>query len=177
MSIISRIRNFIKREKNSIAYWKEKGAIIGEDCIINASAEFGTEPYLIKIGDHVRINKGVEFVTHDGGVWVLRKASLKEHKEKLDIFGNITVGSNVHIGTNATIMPNVKIGNNCIIGCGAVVTKDVPDNSIVGGVPARIIEDIQEYEEKHKNDFMLTKGLPEKETKELLLKKYKDDLK
>ena len=50
MSIIFRIWNYIKRERNSIAYWKKKGAIIGEDCIINSSAEFGTEAYLIKIG-------------------------------------------------------------------------------------------------------------------------------
>ena len=69
-------------------------------------------------------------------------------------------------------MPGVTIGNNCIIGCGAIVTKDVPDNSIVGGVPARFIESISEYYEKHKSDCDYTKQLNSKEKRNYLVKKY-----
>ena len=51
----------------------------------------------------------------------------------------VTIGDDVWIGTRAIILPGVTIGNGVIIGAGAVVTKDVPDYAIVGGVPARVI--------------------------------------
>jgi acetyltransferase-like isoleucine patch superfamily enzyme len=156
-----------KIRRNPAKYWRSKGVIIGEMCEIYASASFGSEPYLITLGNHVRINAGVNFVTHDGGVWVLRE--LYEELKDIDMFGKIHVGNNVHIGTNALIMPGVTIGNNCIIGCGAIVTKDVPDNSIAVGVPARVIESVEEYKEKHLKDFERTKMLSRAE-KEVYLK-------
>ncbi len=54
--------------------------------------------------------------------------------------GSTTIGSDVWIGDNAILLPNVKIGNGVIIGAGSIVTKDVPDYSIVGGNPAKIIK-------------------------------------
>lgn len=105
----------------------------------------------------MRINSGVQHVTHDGGVWVLRW--LYEEMRQADLFGTIVIGDNVHIGTNAIIMPGVTIGNNCVIGCGAIVTKDIPDYSIAVGVPAVVIETLKEYKEKHIHDFDHTKGL------------------
>ena len=117
---------------------------MGKNCEIFPDVEFGSEPYLIEIGDNVRITNGVRFVTHDGGVWVLRNLGIKN----IDVFGKIIIGNNVHIGWNAIIMPNVRIGNNCVIGAGAVVTHNIPDNSIAVGVPARVIESIAEYQNK-----------------------------
>ena len=160
----------IKKHKNPIKYWREKGVKIGDRCEIYTSASFGSEPYLIKIGDHVRINSGVSFVTHDGGVWVLR--NMKEEYRDIDMFGKIVVGDNVHIGTNSIIMPGVTIGNNCIIGCGAIVTKDIPDNSIAVGVPARVIKTIEEYETAHCDDFEHTKMMSSEEKRAYLEKKY-----
>ena len=49
------------------------------------------------------------------------------------------IGDDVWIGTNVIILPGVNIGSHCIIGAGAVVTKDVPDYAVVGGVPAKVI--------------------------------------
>jgi serine acetyltransferase len=60
-------------------------------------------------------------------------------------------------------MPGVSIGNNCIIGCGAIVTKSIPDNSVAVGVPARVIESIEEYEVKNADKFMYTKGMSREE--------------
>lgn len=117
------------------SYLKKKGVKIGENCEIYKSALFGSEPYLIEIGNHVRINSGVNFVTHDGGYWVLRDehAGFGSEFKNADKFGKIVVEDNVHIGTNAIIMPGVTIGENSVIACGAVVTHDVTRNSIWGG--------------------------------------------
>lgn len=52
----------------------------------------------------------------------------------------ITIGDNAWIGANATICPGVTLGNNVVVGAGAVVTKDFPDNVVIGGVPAKIIK-------------------------------------
>ncbi len=159
-----------KRHRDPINYWRSKGVSIGERCEIYSSASFGSEPYLISLGDHVRINSGVNFVTHDGGVWVLRECY--DDLKDIDLFGKISVGNNVHIGTNALIMPGVTIGNNCIVGCGAIVTKNIPDNSIAVGIPARVIETIDEYKEKHINQFDFTKQLSRTEKENYLKKKF-----
>ena len=69
--------------------------------------------------------------------------------DRLDVFGQISIGDNSTIGWNAIIMPNVKIGKNCVIGTGAVVTHDIEDNCVVAGVPARVIESTDDYYKKH----------------------------
>ena len=63
-------------------------------------------------------------------------------RKHLGIAKPVTIGNDVWIGGNVTILPGVKIGNNVVVAAGAVVTKDVPDNVVVGGVPARIIKEI-----------------------------------
>lgn len=152
-------------EKKNLSRGGEK---LGVDCEIYPDVEFGSEPYMITIGNHVRITNGVRFVTHDGGVWVLRNLGL----ENADIFGKIEIGDNVHIGWNAIIMPNVSIGNNCVIGAGAVVTKSIPDNSVAVGVPAKVIESIDEYYAKAQNKCVYTKTLSWEKKKDYLIKKY-----
>ncbi len=169
---IDKIIQGIKRRRNYIQWLRERGMHIGENCDIHKTAYIGSESYLISIGNHVRINMGVQFVTHDGGTWVLREYLKSDNKSDIDLFGKISVGNNVHIGSHAIIMPGVVIGSNCIIGCGAIVTKDIPDNSIVVGVPARIIETIDEYYEKHWLDFDHTKNMTNCKKKEYLVNKY-----
>ena len=67
MRIIKTIIEKRKRTANTIEFWRDKGAKIGRNCFIHPSANLSSEPYLIEIGDHVRINTGVIIVTHDGG--------------------------------------------------------------------------------------------------------------
>lgn len=154
---------------------RKKGVTIGEDCEIYTSASFGSEPYLIEIGNHVRINGGVELVTHDGGYWILRDelAGYKNKFKNADKFGRIIIKDNVHVGTNAIIMPGVTVGRNVVIACGAVVTHDIPDNSIVGGIPARIIESLDEYASKAELKCMYTKKYSYEEKKKYLLNNLK----
>ena len=62
--------------------------------------------------------------------------------------GLITIGDNVFIGSNSTILYDVTIGNNVIIGAGSVVTKDIPDGVVAAGVPARVIGKFDDYRMK-----------------------------
>ena len=165
---INKIKFILFNQEQYIDYLRGLGVQIGENCEIYKNTLFGSEPYLIKLGNHVRVTSGVKFITHDGGVWVLRELY---NDDTIDLFGQITVGNNVHIGMNSIIMPGVTIGNNVIVGCGAVVTKDIPDNQIWGGVPAKYIKDISDYYEKHRDDFDYTKQLNKHEKKEYLFKK------
>lgn len=124
-----RIR-FKRNSDERIIMLRKAGVQIGENCEIYDGINWGSEPYLISIGNQVRITKGVTFVTHDGGVWVLR--NLKK-RQNIDLVRPIKIGNNVHIGVNAIIMPGVTIGDNCVVGCGAVVTKNIPSGEIWGG--------------------------------------------
>lgn len=76
-------------------YLRKKGVSIGEDCQIYKNVKFGTEPYLISIGNHVRLTDNVRFITHDGAVWVLRKLY---NDNSLDIVKPITIKDNVFVG-------------------------------------------------------------------------------
>lgn len=110
------------------------------------------EPNNIFIHNNVNIATNVYFYDHDVIHHMLN--NIKECKDKLN--GNkykyqkykIEIMNNVFVGANSIIMGNVTIGNNCIVAAGSVVTKDVPDNSIVAGNPARIIGSFDQYVSK-----------------------------
>ncbi len=168
---IRKIRMILANNNQYIELLRADGVNIGNNCEIQKDVVFGSEPFLISIGNNVRITSGVKFITHDGGLWVPRRLGYVD--ERADRFGRISIGNNVNIGWNVIVMPGVVIGNNCVIGAGAVVTKDVPNNSVVIGVPARVIETIEEYAEKNKDRIVLTKGMNKEKKKEYLLTKYK----
>lgn len=157
-------------KKSNVQEFIENGGLLGSDCEIHSTVFFGSEPYLITIGNKVRITDGVRFLTHDGGLWVLR--NLKSDMKDADYFARIKIEDNVHIGWNSIIMPGVTIGENSIIGCGAIVTKSIPKNSVAVGIPARVIESIDEYYEKKKDSCVMTKHFSSEEKKLALLNEY-----
>lgn len=167
--VCQRVRLLLANQQQYIDILREKGVQIGENCEIYKGVFWGSEPYLISIGNHVRITKDVKFITHDGGVWIFRE---REAPDK-DLIGRIRVGDNVHIGMNSIIMPGVTIGNNVVVGCGAVVTKDIPDNVIVAGVPAKVIKTSDAYLQKVLEKGIDTKHLDFEEKKDYLMGLYR----
>ncbi|MGL4862406.1 MAG: acyltransferase [Cetobacterium sp.] len=151
--------------------WRYKKIIkelkIGKNCrILTNYSNFGSEPYLVKIGDNCTITSGVKFLTHDGSLDVIFKyKNLKREEKNLkyDKLGTIIVGNNVFIGINSIIMPGVEIGDNVIIGAGSVVTKNIVSKTVVAGVPARKIYELDEYIEKIKNNLFLINHKNKKE--------------
>ncbi|WP_277012813.1 acyltransferase [Flavobacterium lindanitolerans] len=143
-------------------YARYIGVKIGKNCSI-ATRNFGSEPYLIEIGNNVQITNDVKFFCH-GAAWVFR-----EKDPKFDFFGKIKIGNNVYIGNNALIMAGVTIGNNVIIAAGSVVTKSVGDNSIVGGNPAKILGNVDDLEKRMAGYNVETKGLSYEDKKRRLL--------
>lgn len=104
----------------------------------------------VRMGDNVWIGPDALICTVNHP---LDPAGRRKH---LGIAKPITIGNDVWIGGKATILPGVTIGNNVVVAAGAVVTKDVPDNTLVGGVPAKVIKKIpdnvgEEDEESSEN--------------------------
>lgn len=124
-------------------YRKYQHVTIGKNARFTGKISFGTEPFLITIGEHVTLAHNVTFHTHDGGIWIFR-----DKYPNINVYGKITIGNNVFIGTNVIILPNVHIGDNVIIGAGSIVTKSIASNLVVAGNPARVIKSVDQYEEK-----------------------------
>jgi acetyltransferase-like isoleucine patch superfamily enzyme len=151
---------------------KALGVKIGSGCRIY-STSFSTEPFLIEIGDHVTITNNVRFITHDGGVWVFRNEN-----PNIELFGKIKIGNNVFIGLNSIILFNTEIGDNTIVAAGSVVKGKIEKNSVIGGVPARIITTIEEYFNKNIPNFTYYKSLTPEQKKQAILSHLKSqDLK
>ncbi|GAA0361226.1 maltose O-acetyltransferase [Bacillus horti] len=92
----------------------------------------------VTIGDHCMLAPGVHIYTATHPLDPIVRASGAEYGKP------VTIGNYVWIGGRAVINPGVTIGNNVVIASGAVVTKDVPDNVVVGGNPARVIKEIKQ---------------------------------
>lgn len=174
MNIIEKIRIRRASPSHRADLLKKHGLDVGEKCEIYPNVSFGTEPYLIHIGNNVRIISDCKLITHDGTIWVLRNLL---NNPKLDCFGEIHIGNNVVIGIGSTILPGVKIGNNCVIGAHSIVTKNIPDNSVAVGSPARVIESLDEYITKMLPKTVETRGMPQNEKREYLKKYFKDQAK
>ena len=167
-----RIYRFWLKETRPIAYARHMGVRVGKGCKIVSlgRSTFGSEPYLIELGDHVEIAGEVCFLTNDGGAWVFRDS----HPD-LDVVAPVKVGNNVFIGRRATILPGTVIGDNCVIGAGAVVKGTLEPNGVYAGVPARRIRDLESYREILLARDLGCKCMGYTDKKRFLLKKFRGE--
>ena len=91
----------------------------------------------VRFGDHCMLGPGVQIYTAIHPLNPTERNSGEEYAKP------ITFGNNVWIGGSAIVNPGVRVGNNVVIASGAVVTKDVPDNVVVGGNPAKVIKQVE----------------------------------
>ena len=159
-----RLRKFLNEEKDLTDYIKN-GMKIGEGCSIQPGVVFDySHCNLITIVNHVTIAPQAYLLAHDAST-----------KRKLGYtkIGIINIKDNVFIGARALILPGVTIGENSIVGAGAVVSRDVPKNSIVVGNPARIIGNVDGFIERNRillensptfpSEYTIASGLMNKE--------------
>lgn len=151
------------------------GLVLGKDVHLISYSNFGSEPYLIKIGDNTTISFDCAFVNHDAAAAVIGR--LPGENPQTGLFGPIIIGNNCFIGCRTTILANVHIGDNVIIGAGSVVNRDIPSNVVAAGVPCKIICTLDEYKDKHKDEFMYVNLFPYEEKKLYLLKEFGEELK
>ncbi|XUB37738.1 hypothetical protein IGI41_002758 [Enterococcus sp. DIV0876] len=110
-----------------------KNITLGKNVFINAGCQFQDQGG-IDIGDDTLIGHNVVLATLNHGI---------DPKERKSLYpASIKIGKNVWIGAHATILPGVTIGENAVIAAGAVVQKDVAKNTVVGGVPAKLLKKI-----------------------------------
>ena len=147
-SILRKTAYGYKAESSSyIEHLRSIGMKIGSDCIIYVPTKTLIDeqyPWMITIGNHVRITEGVKILTHDYAWSVLKT----EKGAILGASGTVKIGDNVFIGMNTVITRNVEIGNNVIIGAGSLVNHDIPDNCVAAGNPCRVIMNLEDYYKK-----------------------------
>ena len=131
-------------------YIKEHGIFreIGNGCTI-MERKIPLYPNLISIGNNVHLASKVFLIPHDAIHLCLNGVGDTSVKEKI---GCIEIGNNVFIGSNTIVLYDVKIGSNVVIGAGSLVNKDIPDNSVAVGVPAKVIGTFENLKKKRQEE-------------------------
>lgn len=135
------------------AFLRDKGVSVGENTVfINPrKTEIDlTRPWMVKIGKNCMLTAGVTVLTHDYGLRVIKGA----FGDVMGRVGSVEIGDNVYIGMYTTIVAGTKIGNNVIIGANSLVSKNIPDNCVAAGIPARVICTLEEYYAKRQATFV-----------------------
>lgn len=118
------------------------GLKLGKNVVIRNNVSFGSEPFLVEIGENSGIAAGTTFVTHSGTTKVIR--NLPGYEEVRN-FGRIKVGKNCVIGANCVILQDVEIGDNCILGANSVLSESMPEHTVYAGNPAKYVCEIEDY--------------------------------
>lgn len=132
-------------EKNRVAFLRKHNVFdsMGEN-IHWGSRFYPTDAKHLKLHNNITIARGVNFIMHDVIHLVLNNLPQTEKWINAE-WGCVEIMDNVAIGSGAQICPNVRIGPNAIVGAGSIVTRDVPEGTVVAGVPARVIGSFDEF--------------------------------
>lgn len=159
--------NNIRLHRDPVRYFRSQGAEIGEGVEIYGANlfTFGSEPYLVSIGNQVTISHNVDFITHDGGVRVAR------HKYPgAYLYGRIHVADHCFLGARCILLPGARVGAGSVIGSGSIVTGEIPAGVVAVGAPARPIKPIADYIDEKRHLWIDTGDLTPKAKRELLLR-------
>lgn len=132
-------------EEDRCEILRELGVKIGKGVIV----DFGVwidpiAPELIELENYVTVAFGASIITHHAGVNTLCNLPPKRRKTVMK--------KNSRLGTRAMLLPGAVVGENSIVAAGSVVTKEVPDNVVVAGNPARVIYTLEEFVNKYQNE-------------------------
>lgn len=168
MKIVKSIKLWVRKKQlkerydsnTYVKYLQSKGIRISDSARFfdPQSTTIDTQnPLMIKIGNHVRITRGVTILTHDYSWSVLAGV----YGEVFGGVGYVEIGNNVFIGVNSTILKNTIIDDNVIIGAGSIVSGHIESNSVYAGVPAKKIMTLDDF-------YMKRKASQEKEYNDIL---------
>ena len=151
--------------RDPVRYFRSQGVEIGDGVeIFGANLfTFGSEPYLVSIGNHVTISHNADFITHDGGLRVARAKYPNAY-----LYGRIQVEDQCFIGAHCILLLGAKVGAGSVIGSGSIVTGEIPAGVVAIGAPARPIKSVEEYTQAKKHLWIDTKGLTPNAKRELL---------
>jgi acetyltransferase-like isoleucine patch superfamily enzyme len=154
--------------RDPVRYFRRQGAEIGEDVeIFGANLfTFGSEPYLVSVGDQVTISHDVSFITHDGGMRIARASYSGAY-----LYGRIRVADRCFLGARCLLLPGANVGKGSVIGSGSIVTGDIPPGVVAVGVPAKPAKSVVEYIEAKRHLWIDTTGLSPDAKRELLLRR------
>ena len=144
---------------------------LGEKCFYQ-SRRIPVEPNLVMLHNNVVIASNVYIIPHDIILLIMTEHLFPMGGYNIHL-GCVEILDNCFIGSNSIILPNVRIGPNAIVAAGAVVTKDVPEGTIVGGNPAKIIGKYEELKKKRIDDMGLLGTKADRESG--LWKKFYDE--
>jgi maltose O-acetyltransferase len=141
-NIVRKLLEYLRGEPQHLEKLLKRGLKVGKNfkrmggVVIDA-----THCYHITIGDNVVLAPRVHILAHDSSTMMFLGKTRA---------ANVTIGNDVFIGAGSIVLPGVHIGNRVIIGAGSIVTKDIPDNTVAAGNPAKAICGIDEYLAKEK---------------------------
>lgn len=151
------IRNIVLKEKASsrryVDFLRKQGAKIGDNVRFYDPAHTFVDvsaPWLLTVGNEVSVTRGVTILTHDYA-WSVLRHHPDSRGELLGAQSPVTIGSNVFIGMNATILRGVTVGDNVIIGAGSVVASDCDSGFVYAGNPAKKVCSVTEFREKRRH--------------------------
>lgn len=157
--------NTARMHRDPVRYFRRQGAQIGEGVEIFGAnlCTFGSEPYLVSIGNQTTISNDVEFITHDGGLRVVRAKYTGAY-----LYARIRVGDQCFLGAHCILLPGAKVGAGSVIGSGSIVTGEIPPGVVAIGVPAKPVKSVEEYVQGKKHLWIDTEGLTVNAKRELL---------